>query len=235
MDRTFWLEKWAQHQIGFHQPQVHPDLIAQASFLAGGPHRVLVPLCGKTLDLHWLAEQGHATTGIELSDIAAREFHEEQQRTPTRSVSGPYTVLSSPNLRYLLGDIMHLEGTFDRVWDRRALEQRRPQPRALSLDVLDIHWGTLRLRAAGDLTVDDSGLPSGTLTVKAENWRELLKMAGQAGRLPRDALRGAERVLGMLAGLGGNPEDLETQVNIRDGWMALGPLPLGPAPRLILR
>lgn len=131
--------------------------------------------------------------------------------------------------------VLELEVTFDRAWDRRALEQRRPQPRALSLDELDIHWGTLRLRAAGDLTVDDTGLPAGTLTVKAENWRDLLKMAGQAGRLPRDALRGAERVLGMLAGLGGNPEDLETQINIRDGWMALGPLPLGPAPRLILR
>ena len=136
MDRTFWLEKWAQHQIGFHQPQVHPDLIAQASFLAGGPHRVLVPLCGKTLDLHWLAEQGHATTGIELSDIAAREFHEEQQRTPTRSVSGPYTVLSSPNLRYLLGDIMHLEGTFDRVWDRASMVALSPEQRPAYVDLL---------------------------------------------------------------------------------------------------
>lgn len=130
---------------------------------------------------------------------------------------------------------LDLEAAFDRPWDRRALEQRRPQPRALSLKELDIHWGTLRLRAAGDLAVDASGLPSGTLTLKAENWRDLLQMAEQSGRLSRDARRGAERVFGMLAGLGGNPDDLETQVNFRDGWIALGPLPLGPAPRLILR
>lgn len=131
--------------------------------------------------------------------------------------------------------MLKLEVTFDRPWDRRALESRRPQPRALSVDELDIHWGSLRLRAAGDLTVDTAGVPTGTLALKAENWRSLLTMAEQSGRLSRDARRGAERVLGLLAGLGGNPEDLETQLNIRDGWVALGPLPLGPAPSLVLR
>lgn len=131
--------------------------------------------------------------------------------------------------------VLDMEVSFDRPWDRRALEDRRPQPRALSVDELDIHWGSLRLRATGDLTVDSRGVPSGTLALKAENWRSLLTMAEQTGRLSRDARRGAERVLGLLAGMGGNPEDLETQINIRDGWVALGPLPLGPAPRLILR
>lgn len=132
MDRTFWLEKWAHKQIGFHRDGVHPDLVDHApSFLGDGPHRVLVPLCGKTVDLHWLAESGHQVTGVELSDIAAREFHQEQGRSPTRSVAGPFTVLQSPNLRYLVGDVFGLDGTFDRVWDRAALvalapEQRRP-------------------------------------------------------------------------------------------------------------
>lgn len=131
--------------------------------------------------------------------------------------------------------VLGMDVTFDRPWDRRALEDRRPQPQAISLDELDIHWGSLRLRATGDLTVDTAGVPSGTLFLKAENWRGFLTMAENSGRLSRDARRGAERVLSLLAGLGGNPEDLETQVSIRDGWVALGPLPLGPAPRLILR
>ena len=37
---------------------------------------VLVPLCGKSLDLVWLAEQGHAVIGVELAEA----FVKEQQR-----------------------------------------------------------------------------------------------------------------------------------------------------------
>ncbi len=36
----------------------------------GTGRRVLVPLCGKTPDLLWLAEQGNEIVGVELSEIA---------------------------------------------------------------------------------------------------------------------------------------------------------------------
>ena len=39
--------------------------------------RVLVPLCGKSTDLLWLAQQGHDVTGVELSEIAAHAFFDE--------------------------------------------------------------------------------------------------------------------------------------------------------------
>lgn len=42
-----------------------------------GPLSVLVTLCGKTLDLLWLCEQGHEVTGVELVEVAAKEFFEE--------------------------------------------------------------------------------------------------------------------------------------------------------------
>ncbi|WP_406649294.1 DUF2125 domain-containing protein [Aliisedimentitalea scapharcae] len=125
--------------------------------------------------------------------------------------------------------------TFDRPWDRTALETARPQPRAISLKQIDAHWGVLRIRATGELQVDDQGVPTGAIMLKAENWRDMLRMAETAGALPARAVEPAERVLGMMAGLGGNPNTLDVQLNFRDGYVALGPLPLGPAPRLILR
>ena len=131
--------------------------------------------------------------------------------------------------------VVDMDVQFDRAWDRQALEERRPQPRKISLRQAEAHWGPMRLRAAGDLDVDAQGVPSGALNLRAENWRQMLHMARVSQAMPHQAVDAAEQVLGMLAGLGGNPEDLDIQINFRNGFVALGPLPLGPAPRLVLR
>ena len=35
---------------------------------------ILVPLCGKSLDMLWLAERGFQVTGIEISELAVQDF-----------------------------------------------------------------------------------------------------------------------------------------------------------------
>lgn len=130
---------------------------------------------------------------------------------------------------------MRMTVRFDKPWDRSALEQRRPQPVAIDLAQAELQWGALRIRATGKLTVGTAGRPQGSLTLRAENWREMLAMARAAGAIPPQAVSPAERTLSLLSGLGGNPDALDVQLNLRDGFVALGPIPLGPAPRLILR
>jgi hypothetical protein len=125
--------------------------------------------------------------------------------------------------------------TFDRPWDRRALEERRPQPVAIDLDLAAAQWGSMRIEAAGKLVIDARGRPEGAIDLRAENWREMFEMARASGNLPQSAVNAAERALGLLAGLGRDPDALDVQLNLRDGQVALGPFPLGPAPRLILR
>ncbi len=125
--------------------------------------------------------------------------------------------------------------TFDRAWDRSALEQSRPQPVQIDLHLAEMEWGALRLFAAGELAVDSQGIPTGEIAIKAENWRDMIAMANAAGALPDQAVNPVTRALNFMAGLGGNPNALDMQLNFRDGFVALGPLPLGPAPRLILR
>jgi hypothetical protein len=130
---------------------------------------------------------------------------------------------------------LDMKVTFDRVWDRKALEQQRPQPVEIDLKLADLRWGALRLMAAGKVTVDKDGIPTGSIVVKAENWREMLAMAQTAGAIPPQAAQAAEKGLKFLASIGGNRNALDVQFNLADGYIALGPIPLGPAPRLILR
>ncbi|MCE8555774.1 DUF2125 domain-containing protein [Ruegeria pomeroyi] len=125
--------------------------------------------------------------------------------------------------------------TFDRPWDRAALEERRPQPVEIDLSLAEAAWGELRLFAAGKVSVDEYGIPTGAVALKAENWREMVAMAQQAGALPQQAAEPLSRVLTMLAGLGGNPDALDVELGFRRGFVTLGPIPLGPAPRIILR
>ena len=125
--------------------------------------------------------------------------------------------------------------TWDKAWDRSALEMARPQPRHVRLRLAEAKWGALAVLAAGEFTVDEAGLPEGTITIKAENWREMLAIASEAGVLPEQALGPTERTLSFLEGLGGNPNALDLRLNLRGGAVALGPIPLGPAPRFILR
>mgnify|MGYP000992455332 CR=1 FL=1 len=66
MDHGFWLERWRNGQIGFHNSEVNGMLLRHHAQL-GAAARVLVPLCGKSLDMGWLAAQGHEVVGIELS------------------------------------------------------------------------------------------------------------------------------------------------------------------------
>lgn len=130
---------------------------------------------------------------------------------------------------------MDMSVRFDRPWDRAALEDRRPQPRQIDLRLAEMHWGALHLKAAGSVSVDANGVPTGDVSIKAENWRDMLTMAASAGVIPQSAVSPAERVLGVLAGMGGHPNTLDVKLGLKDGYVSFGPLPLGPAPRLILR
>ncbi|MBD0865664.1 MAG: DUF2125 domain-containing protein [Rhodobacteraceae bacterium] len=124
---------------------------------------------------------------------------------------------------------------FDRIWDRRALEAERPQLRGIQLRIAEAQWGDLRILAEdGDFMVDSAGLPTGTITVKVDNWQQMLDIVEASGELPVGLRDSAERSLRLLAGLGGDLNTLDVQLNFANGYMSLGPIPLGPAPRIVL-
>ncbi len=127
------------------------------------------------------------------------------------------------------------EIAFTAPWDRTAIEVARPQPTRIDLRELRASWGRLDLRAAGEVTVAADGTPEGTVAVKAENWREILELAVASGALPERLASTVERGLEALAGASGSPETLDAELTLRDGRIFYAFIPLGPAPRLVLR
>ena len=126
MAANFWETAWAERRIGFHQPEVNADLVSEAPwFLDDRPHRVLVPLCGKTVDMAWMAARGHEVVGVELTEQGAHEFFADRGLTPTASSVGAFTALRAGAITILRGDIFDLhtadEAPFDRIWDRAAM------------------------------------------------------------------------------------------------------------------
>jgi thiopurine S-methyltransferase len=70
-----WIERWQEGRIGWHKAEGSASL---KKYWRVTDRSVLVPLCGKSVDLKWLADQGNRVVGVELSDIAIRAFFEEQ-------------------------------------------------------------------------------------------------------------------------------------------------------------
>jgi len=124
---------------------------------------------------------------------------------------------------------------FDRPWDLSAIEVARPQILALSLTEMRAQWGQLLFRASGELTVDETGRATGEIAVRAENWRDMLEIGSRAGAISPGMRSAAERALGFVAGLSGRPEDIDATLRLDEGFVFFGPLPIGEAPRLILR
>ena len=123
MDEAFWQRRWARNEIGFHLNEVNPYLRRHWPSLGLAPGaRVLVPLCGKSLDMAWLADQGLAVLGVELSERAAEDFFTEHGLVPDVSVQGELKVYRAGNVEIRCGDFFAV--TPDDVADCRALYDR---------------------------------------------------------------------------------------------------------------
>lgn len=129
MEKDFWLQRWAAGRIGFHSPTVNPALQRHHADVLAGHRRVLVPLCGKSVDLWWLRDQGHEVVGIELAERAVQDFFEEAGVSPRRRTEGALSAWHTDGLTLLQGDFFELSGRFDAVWDRAALVALPPPMR----------------------------------------------------------------------------------------------------------
>ncbi len=110
MEASFWLQRWSQQQIGFHLSEVNPFLQRHwpALQLPPGTH-VIVPLCGKSLDLLWLLGRGLRVTGIELAKQAVDAFFAEHRLQPQmRRVRG-FAVYTVGDLEIWQGDFFDLQ------------------------------------------------------------------------------------------------------------------------------
>jgi thiopurine S-methyltransferase len=132
----FWHERWRTQQIGFHQSSPHPFLERWWPSIGVAPgSRVYVPLCGKSLDMVWLAVRGHPVVGSELSPIAVQEFFGEQGATAGVEQHGPFKRHAANAFEILEGDAFELTpellGPVRGAYDRAALVALPPELREI--------------------------------------------------------------------------------------------------------
>lgn len=135
-----WEDRWKQDKISFHENSVHKMLLQNVDRLVSGRSglKVFFPLCGKSVDMKWLWEMGHCVVGVEISEIACRQFFEESHMTFTEEDVGTIPGAkvfrnSDKTISIYQCDIYSfssaLEGQMGAIWDRGAFVAINPKDR----------------------------------------------------------------------------------------------------------
>jgi len=149
-DDEFWAKKWRKGITGWHLSEPHPDLVAYLSELESNetpgtearcdtPKSVLVPLCGKSVDIIYLYKKGFTVIGVELIDTPLRQVLEEAKIDYTvKFLSDGAKLFESIDrrIRLVATSIFNIElisnaigMKVDLVWDRASLIAINPSQR----------------------------------------------------------------------------------------------------------
>jgi len=126
LEKEFWLKRWQDRNIAFHQEEVNLFLVQYFKDLGiQKGDRIFVPLCGKTLDIAWLLAEDFQVVGVELSEQAIKELFSELNENPTITHQKKLIQYKIENLTVFVGDFFDLDqnilGKVDGIYDRAAL------------------------------------------------------------------------------------------------------------------
>lgn len=127
MEHEFWHNRWANNEIGFHEGSVNQFLRDHWSAMvdSNSNDTVLVPLCGKAHDMWWLNDLGHPVIGVELSEVACKDFFAEAEEKARVHPGEPFIKFRHDTLELWCGDFFQLVPedlkNVRLVYDRAAL------------------------------------------------------------------------------------------------------------------
>ncbi len=156
-----------------------------------------------------------------------------QEVTPARLFKN---IVDPQNILPAVFEEMHVATTlaFDAPWDRLAIEGRKPLLKRVDFTDVSAKWGELSFQAKGSVTLDDLGYPTGKIRIRAKNWKDMLKLGVNSGRIPADLVGPIETALTFLARMSGNPDTIDAPLSFSGRTMSIGVIPIGPAPRFRL-
>lgn len=188
-------------------------------------------------DAGWTGGAERIAADVALSDPAFSPAHSYDVRLDASALRLPRPLLDRINPAGAAPERMEAlrfdgRAAFEGPLDLAALEGAKPALIALSIRRAEAVWGGLELSFNGALRGDAEGFAEGRLDITAKNWREMLALAASSGAIPQGLADALETGLGFVAGLGGDGRTLTAPLTFDGGYAKLGPVPIGPAPRM---
>ncbi|GAX25436.1 thiopurine S-methyltransferase [Fistulifera solaris] len=137
-----WKKRWDTGMTRWHQPDVYWALEKYGDDFIHKESRVLVPLCGKTVDLAYLTTKAKEVIGVEGVLQGVQEFMQENPNLQMEAVESKngFDCFRGEKIWLLCGNFFHfgpvVAGKFDVVWDRAAMVAIKPSDREEYVQVL---------------------------------------------------------------------------------------------------
>ena len=123
---TDWHSRWESNKIGWHADQVNQNLIDYFSKLnLVDGDKIFVPLCGKSVDMIYLLKRGLKVVGVEMSEIAVKQFFSENKLEYSVSKVDDLMLYEGYGIQIFCGDFFTLKANHlvdvKAVYDRASL------------------------------------------------------------------------------------------------------------------
>lgn len=124
MEASFWIKSWelGGFYTSFHRKDIHPYVLEYMTPDEIENKNILVPLCGKAVDMLYLAQYANKVIGVELVEEAILQFFSENNLSYQKVDDETFI---SGNIILLKKDFMSLTnqeiGTIDWIYDRASL------------------------------------------------------------------------------------------------------------------
>lgn len=135
--RVNWHDFWSREgNPGFHEEEGNTYLKQYLpEFKLNPGDHVFLPLCGKTVDMLWLLQQGFQVSGVELSEVAIRAFFEESGLSYQIRQMEDFSCYYNENIQLYHGNFIDLKAEHllgcNLVYDRAAIVAIEPDIRHL--------------------------------------------------------------------------------------------------------
>jgi len=156
---NLWAERWSKNNLGWHINEPHPALVKYLPTLLpqhetdGRKKSIFVPLCGKTVDMAYLAEHPNVehVVGVEGIQKAIEEFGQENPklniyRSEDQQNNEKFDVYVGNSITLLKGNFFNFDlqsvptqvsgQKFDVVWDRASIIAIDPRLRRDYVDTI---------------------------------------------------------------------------------------------------
>jgi len=215
-----WSERWSNDMTGWHLEDVNESLVKHGGNILPNDDtcsedgvKIFVPLCGKTVDLAYLASQKNVSVvGLDGIRKALEEFAKEQPSLEIESLSATekYERFQGKDITLLKGDFFDLDematsGRVDAVWDRASIVAIQPELREKYVETISKvlkPGGTILLSVLERRTGSEEGINAGPpfsvpeaevrRLYEGQDWVEsveLLEEIDQFARRPADKER----------------------------------------------